>query len=297
MRKAMVEADHPQLSIRKQCELLGVNRNRLEPAPPKQWQPKPQHAEMLELIPIIHAKDPTMGARQLKRVLRRNGYHATRWTIGKMMKHLGIRAIFCRPCTSKAAPGNPKYPYLLRNRKITEADEVWAIDITYIPWSRGHVYLVAIIDWKTRAVLAWQVSNTMDVDFCLDVLCAAVSVAGKVPLIINTDQGSQFTGVEWLSAVESLGAQVSMDGRGRWVDNVLIERLWRSVKHEWVLLHEYKTIPELEALLAEWIARYNTWRPHTANGGQTPWQTYRGQSPKLEREELRQNRSATGLRR
>ena len=187
---------------------------------------------------------------------------------------------------SRTAPDHPKYPYLLRGRKITKADEVWAIDITYIPWSKGHVYLVAIIDWKARSVLVWQVSNTMDVDFCLDVLCEAVGIAGTVPTIINTDQGSQFTGVEWLSAVESVGAQVSMDGRGRWMDNVLIERLWRSVKHEWLFLQEYNTIPELEALLSERIERYNTWRPHTANGGQTPWQAYRGLQPKLEREEL-----------
>lgn len=285
MRKAMVEADHPQLSIRKQCELLGVNRNRLEPKRQTDWQPRVVYDEMLALIPMIHAKDPTMGTRQIKVVLVRNGYHATRWTIGKMMKHLGIKAIYCKPCTSKAAPEHPKYPYLLRGRAITEADEVWAIDITYIPWSKGHVYLVAMIDWKTRAVLAWRVSNTMDVDFCLDVLCEAVGVAGTFPVIINTDQGSQFTGVEWLSAVESLGVRVSMDGRGRWMDNVLIERLWRSVKHEWVLLHEYNTIPELEALLSEWIERYNTWRPHTANEGQTPLQAYRGLLPELEIEE------------
>ncbi len=203
------------------------------------------------------------------------------------MEHLGIKAIYCSLCTTQAAPENPKYPYFLRNRQITKAHEVWAIDITYIPWSRGHVYLAAIIDWKTRAVLAWRVNNTMDVDFCLDVLCEAIGVAGAVPEIINTDQGSQFTGVEWISAVEDLGARVSMDGKGRWMDNVLIERLWRSVKHEWVLLHEYNTIPELEVLLGEWIERYNTWRPHTANGGETPWQAYRGLLSKLEREEVK----------
>jgi putative transposase len=211
MRKAMVEADYPQLSVRQQCELLGVNRNRLEPKAKTDWHPGPEHEEMLALIPVIHAEDPTMGTRQSRKALARNGYLVKRWTIGKMMKHLGIKAIYCKPCTSKAAPDHPKYAYLLRGRNISEADEVWAIDITYIPWSRGHVYLVAIIDWKTRAVLAWRVSNTMDVDFCLDVLCEAVGVAGKVPAIINTDQGSQFTRVEWLSAVESLGAQVSMD--------------------------------------------------------------------------------------
>jgi putative transposase len=243
---------------------------------------------MLALIPMSHAKDPTMGTRQLKVELARNGYHATRWTIGKMMKHLGIKAIYGTPCTSKAAPEHPKSPYRLRGREIAEADEVWAIDITYIPWSRGHVYLAAMIDWKTRAVLAWRVSNTMDVDFCLGVLCEAVGVAGTSPVIINTDQGSQFTGVEWLSAAESLGVQASMDGRGRWMDNVLIERLWRSVKHAWVLLLEYNTIPEWEALLSEWMERHNTRRPHTANEGQTPWQAYRGHLPELEREEKEQ---------
>jgi len=295
MRKTMVETDHPQLSIRKQCELLDVNRNRLTPKKEASWEPSPEHTEMLELMKLAHAKDPTMGARQLRIVLERNGYVTSRWTVGKMMEYLGLKAIYCKPRTSIPEGGHPKYPYLLRGREIKQADEVWAIDITYIPWRRGHVYLTAIIDWKTRATLAWRVSNTMDVEFCLDALCEAVGIAGKAPEIINTDQGSQFTGVEWLSAVESLGARVSMDGRGRWQDNVLIERLWRSVKHEWVLLHEYNTIPELEALIAEWIERYNTWRPHTANGGQTPWQAYRGLEPSLEREELARRASPANV--
>lgn len=286
MRKAMVEKDNPQLSVRKQCELLGINRNRLIPRESQQWEPTESHAEMLELMLLIHAKDPTMGTRQLRRVLWRNGYSPSRWTVGKMMTYLGIKAIYCKPRTTVPAPDNPKYPYLLRNREITQPDEVWAIDITYIPWWRGNVYLTALIDWKTRAVLSWRVSNTMDVDFCIEALCEAVSVAGKAPQIINTDQGSQFTGVEWLSAVESLGTQVSMDGRGRWQDNVIIERLWRSVKHERVLLFAYTMVPELEASLSEWMERYNTWRPHTANEGLTPWEAYRGVKPLLEREEL-----------
>lgn len=283
MRKAMVEPDHPQLSVRKQCELLRVNRNRLIAKDRQRWQPKPGHAKMLEMIPGLYAQDPTMGARQLQRLLKRNGHKIGRWTVKRMMEYLGIKAIYCKPRTTIPAPGHPKYPYLLRDREITEPDEVWAIDITYIPWRRGQVYLTAIIDWKTRAVLAWRVSNTMDVDFCLSALVEAVSVAGKAPQIMNTDQGSQFTSVEWLSAVESLGTQVSMDGRGRWQDNVLIERLWRSVKHEWVLLHAYDTVPELERLLEEWLGRYNRWRPHTANEGQTPWEAYRGEKPQLER--------------
>jgi putative transposase len=285
MRKTMVEKDHPQLSIRAQSQLLGVNRNRLEPRKPPAWRPGPEHVEMLELIKLVHAKDPTMGARQLLRVLERNGYETSRWTVRRMMKHLGIKAIYCRPRTTVPAPNDEKRPYLLRDRKITEPDEVWATDITYIPWRRGHVYLTAVIDWKTRAILSWRVSNTMGVGFCLETLAGALDVAGKAPEIVNTDQGSQYTGAEWISAVEGMGAQVSMDGRGRWQDNVLIERFWRSVKHEWVLLHEYNTLAELETLISEWIERYNTWRPHTANGGQTPWQAYRGIAPVLEREE------------
>jgi putative transposase len=287
MRKAMVENNHPQLSIRAQCELLGVNRNRLKPKLREKWKPGPEHGEMMELIPLAHAKDPTMGARQLGRVLRRNGYEVARWTVRRMMRFLGLKAIYCRPRTSVPCADHPKYPYLVRKKKVSKPDEVWAVDITYIPWRRGHVYLIAILDWHTRAVLAWRLSNTMDVRFCLEALCEAVAVAGRVPDIINTDQGSQFTGVEWLSAVESLGARVSMDGKGRWLDNVLIERLWRSVKHEWVLLHEYQNLPELEALLGQWIDRYNRWRPHTANEGKTPWEAYRGEVPVLERDQLR----------
>lgn len=288
MRKTMVEKDHPQLSIRRQCEMLNVNRNRLQTVDRSSWVPTDREVEMMELIKIIHAKDPTFGARQLRRVLLRNGYEVTRWKVRRLMIALGLKAIYCKPRTTIPAPENPKYPYLLAEREITEADEVWATDITYIPWHKGHIYLTAILDWKTRAVLSWKLSNTMDVGFCLDALNEAVGVAGTAPQIINTDQGSQFTGVEWLSAVQSLGAAVSMDGIGRWQDNVLIERLWRSVKHEWVYLHEYETIAELEAMLAIWIDRYNQWRPHTANDGQTPWEAYRGVAPVLERDLLQE---------
>ena len=282
----MVEKDHPKLSIRKQCEMLDVNRNRLKPSAKKQWQPSARHLEMIELMKLVHAKDCTMGARQHRRVLERNGYIVTRWTVREIMKYSGIKAVYCKPRTTIPAPENKTYPYLLKDMKIMHPDEVWATDITYIPWGKGHVYLVAIIDWKTRAVLSWRVSNTMDASFCLDALSDAVKTAGRPPKILNTDQGRQFTCSDWISAVEATGAKVSMDGKGRWMDNVLIERLWRSVKHEWVLLHEYETIPELELLISEWIDRYNMWRPHTANGGKTPWQAYRGVLPVLERDSL-----------
>lgn len=280
----MVEKDHPQLSIRQQCEILDVNRNRLESKSKQQWKPGNIHLEMIELLKLAHGKDCTMGARQLRRILKRNGYLTSRWTVREMMKSAGLKAVYCKPRTTMPAPENEKYPYLLKDIDITQPDEVWATDITYIPWNKGHVYLTAIIDWKTRAVLSWKLSNTMDVGFCLEALSEAVETAGKSPGILNTDQGSQFTCSEWISAVEGIGAKVSMDGKGRWVDNVLIERLWRSVKHEWVLLHEYETLPELEQLLGEWIDRYNRWRPHTANDGETPWQAYRDEAPELERD-------------
>lgn len=280
----MVEKDHPQLSVRAQCQLLAVNRNRLEPPPEREWAPESDQQEMADLMRLIHAKDPTMGARQMRRVLERNGYALSRWSVRRMMRHLGLRAIYRRPRTSVPSPEAPKYPYLLREHQVADPDEVWATDITYIPWARGHVYLIVILDWRSRAVLAWSLSNTMDTAFCLDALCRAVLVAGCTPRILNTDQGSQFTGAEWLSAVESLGTAVSMDGKGRWQDNVFVERFWRSVKHEWILLHEYNTLPELEALVAVWIERYNTWRPHSSLDGQTPWQVYRGVPPLLERE-------------
>ena len=296
MRKNMVEKDHPQLSIRRQCELLGVNRNRLETSQRGTWEPTDQHLEMIELMKLAHGKDPTMGARQLRRVLLRNGYETSRWTVRQMMKYAKIEAIYCKPQTTRPAPENPKYPYLLRDRNITEPDEVWATDITYIPWQRGYVYLTAIIDWNTRAVLSWNLSNTMDVSFCLEALSEAVEVAGKAPAILNTDQGCQFTCKEWIAAVEGMGTRVSMDGKGCWKDNVLIERLWRSIKHEWVLLHEYDTIPELERLLGEWIDRYNHWRPHTANDGQTPWEAYRGEAPKLEIDILRRRGGGQNIR-
>jgi putative transposase len=287
MRKTMVEKDHPQLSIRQQCELLEVNRNRLEVKPRKpSWEPAPEDFETMELMRLIHAKDPTFGTRRMRQVLLRNGYRETRWKVRQMMRYLGLKAIFGKPRTTIAAADHPKYPYLLRDIEVTLPDEVWATDITYIPWNRGFVYLTCVMDWKTRAILSWKLSNTMDVSFCLDALGEAVASAGCAPQIFNTDQGSQFTGVEWLSAVESLGATVSMDGKGRWQDNVLIERFWRSVKHEWILLHDCETLPELEALLAEWIERYNQWRPHTANDGQTPWEAYRGSAPVLERDQM-----------
>lgn len=282
----MVEGDHPQLSVRAQCLLLGVNRNRLVGKPRAKWKPEAEHFEMMELMKLAHRKDPTMGTRRLRKILLRNGYPVARWTVRQMMRFLGLRAIYRRPRTSVPCPEHPKYPYLVDKKQVNKPDQVWATDITYIPWSKGHVYLVAILDWHTRAVLGWRLSNTMDVRFCLDALGDAISVAGCVPEILNTDQGSQFTSVEWLSAVESLEIRVSMDGKGCWQDNVLIERLWRSVKHEWVLLHEYNTLPELEALLGEWIERYNHWRPHTANDGKTPWEVYRGEPPELERDEL-----------
>jgi putative transposase len=191
------------------------------------------------------------------------------------MKAMGLEAIYRRPRTSQPASGAQIYPYLLRDRKVAVADEVWRADVTYIPMARGFACLVAIMDWKSRAVLCWKLSNTLDDSFCVAALREALKTTGKAPAIFNTDQGCQFTSQAWISTVEGSGARVSMDGKGRWMDNVFIERLWPAVKHEGVYLWAYENLHELEAALARRFHDYNHWKPHQTPGGKTPWEDYR----------------------
>ena len=212
--------------------------------------------------------------------LMREGYPVSRRRAGRLMEHMGLEAIYRKPRTSVPRPGAQKYPYLLRGRLVAMADEVWCADITYIPMSRGFAYLVAVMDWRTRAVLSWKLSNTMDGRFCVEAFEQALRVAGKAPEIFNTDQGSQFTSEAWIRALESAGVRVSMDGKGRWMDNVFIERLWRSVKHEGVYLWAPESVHELERLLARWFEDYNRLKPHQALGGLTPWECYRPKANK-----------------
>jgi putative transposase len=272
-RAELVDKTHPKLSVREQCHLLGVCRSSLSYRPVRE---SPEDVRLMRILDEIYMKDPCVGSRRLPEVLDRDyGIRANRKRIQRLRRKMGIETIWCRQRrTSVPDNGHRKYPYLLRGRKVESADEVWCADITYIPMQQGHAYLCAVMDWHSRKVLGWAVSNTMDGSLSETALAAAVEVCGRLPEIFNTDQGSQFTSAEWTSRIEGLGVAVSMDGKGRWMDNVFIERLWRSLKYEDVYLKGYSTIGELEEGVGAWFERYNMWRPHQSLGNQTPAQVY-----------------------
>mgnify|MGYP000542161867 FL=1 len=272
-RSELVEKNHPELSVRKQCALLGVMRSVYYYKPMKQSEEERALARALDKIYMI---DPCMGSRRLVTKLNEGyGIGSNRKQVQRVRREMGIETIWCKPKrTSVPDNGHRKYPYLLRERKISEADEVWCTDITYIPMPKGHAYLCAVMDWHTRYVLGWAVSNTMDGALTSEALENAVKRSQKLPEILNTDQGSQFTSPEWIGKLESLGIKVSMDGKGRWMDNVFIERLWRTLKYEDVYLKEYGTVWELRQGLGDWFKRYNTWRTHQALGNRTPEKAY-----------------------
>ena len=267
MRKAMVELTHPQLSVRKQCALLDVNRNRLTSPAPKISD---EDQRIMELLDRIHTAAPCFGSRRMRAVLRRDhGMHVGRRRVARLMRLAGIRPSYPRPRTSMPGKGHKVYPYLLRDIAVTEPDQVWCSDITYIPLGRGFCYLAAVMDWHTREVLGWAVSATMDVRLCLDALEMAFA-SGRRPGIFNTDQGSQYTCREWIARLECEGIRISMDGKGRWVDNVRIERPWRSVKYEDVYLRSYESPRAVALGLRTWFKRYNNYRPHSALNYTTP---------------------------
>jgi putative transposase len=271
----MIDRDSTQLSVRTQCELLKINRNRL--APPK-VRCSPEDLKVCRQIDKIHLEAPSFGSRNIRKILEvEYGRKISRDRVRRLMRQMGIRAIYQRPRTSLPGQGEEHqvFPYLLREREVKQPDEVWCTDITYLPMGRSFAYLVAVMDWHSRAVLSWKLSNTMDTRFCLEALNEAVQSAGKVPEIFNTDQGSQFTSRPWRQRLQELGVKISMDGKGRWMDNVFIERLWRSVKYEEVYLREYQDLHELERCLGRWFERYNHWRPHQGLNEQRPWEIYR----------------------
>ena len=281
-RKIMVERGGSQLSIRRQCQLLAVNRNRLGATPPG---PRAEDMETCRLIDEIHLRAPAFGARKIRDLLEaEHGIRLSRGKVGRLMKLMGIAAIYRKPRTSLPGEGDEHkvYPYLLGERVVGAPDEVWCTDITYIPMGGSYAYLVAVMDWYSRAVLSWKLSNTMDVGFCLEAFDVAVANTGRVPEIFNTDQGSQFTSAAWRERLESQGVRLSMDGKGRWVDNVFIERLWRSVKYEEVYLRDYADLHELERSLGRWFGDYNHWRPHDALEGRRPWEIYRPEEQRQE---------------
>lgn len=270
-RRAMV-ADTPRVSMRRQCELLAVCRSSLY------YQPKPTSPEELALmrrIDSLHLEFPFYGSRKLTRCLKDEGKDVNRKHIQRLMRVMGIEAVAPKPDTSRAAPEHPKYPYLLRNVSVCRVNQVWCADVTYIPMAEGFAYLVAIMDWYSRRILAWRLSNTMDPAFCVDALKEALA-SFAAPEVFNTDQGSQFTASDFTDVLREHDVKISMDGKGRYMDNIFIERLWRSVKHEEVYLHAYDDVGEARRGIGSYLNFYNFERPHQALGYQTPDAFYRG---------------------
>lgn len=265
----LVESGHRSLSIRRQCELLGLGRSSFY------YQPVGESEENLGLMRRIdeqHLRTPFFGVGEMTAWLRRAGEQVNPKRIRRLMRLMGIEAIYPKPHTSRRHPEHKIYPYLLRDVEITRADQVWASDITYVPMHRGFMYLVAIMDWFSRYVVAWRLSNSLDVGFCVECLEEALST-GR-PEIFNTDQGSQFTSSAFTGRLEECGVAISMDGRGRVLDNVFIERLWRTVKYEEIYLKEYESGWALEAGLTDYFAFYRHQRPHSSLGYRTPGEVY-----------------------
>ena len=275
----MIEKDHPKLSLRNQCELLGINRNRLRKTPTKLSE---EDLKIMKDLDIIYTKWPFLGQRKLRLELIDQGWKIGRKRVRRLMKIMGIEALVPKPSLSAPNKKHKVYPYLLRDLKVTEVDQVWCADITYIPMEKGHAYLVAIMDWKSRAVLSWELSNTMNSSFCVRALKHAMKATGRKPKIFNTDQGSQFTGADWIGELKANDIRISMDGKGRWMDNVFIERLWRSLKYEQIRLYSYATVGELRGQIASWMNYYNHERKHQHLDYTTPWANYSPTQEQLE---------------
>ncbi|MBW4093736.1 MAG: IS3 family transposase [Proteobacteria bacterium] len=268
-RKAMIDRGHA-LPLARQAELLMLSRSSLY------YAPRPVSAADLAImrrIDALHLDYPFAGSRMLRDLLRGEGVVTGRERVAAMMRRMGIEALYRRPNTSKPAPGHKIYPYLLRGLAVKRPSQVWAMDITYIPMARGFVYLAAVVDWFSRRILAWRLSITMEVDFCLDAVEEALARHGR-PEIFNTDQGSQFTSAAFTGLLTENGIQISMDGRGSWRDNVFVERLWRSVKYEEVYLRAYDSVGEARASLGRYLDFYNRRRPHSSLDARTPEQAY-----------------------
>lgn len=269
-RKEKVEAEHPRLSITRQCGLLSISRSSFY------YEVKgesPLNLELMRLIDEQFLEDPSAGARQMVRYLRQKKHRVNRKRVQRLMRKMGLEAIYQRPRTSKPHPEHKVYPYLLSGVDITEPNQVWCADVTYIPMRRGFLYLVAIMDWASRKVLSWRLSNTLEASFCVDALNEALAKYGS-PGIFNTDQGSQFTSFEFTGALKEAGVKISMDGKGRWMDNVMIERLWRTLKYGCVYLSAWETGSEAREGIGRWFERYNGRRPHSSLDGRTPDEAY-----------------------
>ena len=270
-RRALIDRGAPSPSVRRQCVLLGVARSSVyRPLRPA----NDNDLALMRRIDELYTAWPFLGSRRMTALLRAEGQRVNRKRVQRLMRQMGIAALGPKPRTTKPGPGHKIFPYLLRDLVIERPNHVWAADITYVPIGRGFLYMVAILDWASRAVLAWRLSNTMDVGFCLAALEEALARFGK-PEIFNTDQGSQFTSEDFTGMLAAAGIRISMDGRGRWIDNVFIERLWRSLKYEDIYLKGYVDGREARAGIGEWLTFYNHRRPHQALANRTPMTVWR----------------------
>ncbi len=269
-RKRLVRRSYKGLSLKRQCQALNISRSSFY------YQTRPTSDDSLQLMKRmdeIFMLYPFYGSRQMVNHLCRENIIVGRHRVRRLMRIMGLQTIYRRPRTSIPHPENKVYPYLLRKLPITRANHVWCADITYIPMQKGFLYLVAVMDWATRHVLSWRLSNTMDADFCVDALKDAIELYGP-PQIFNTDQGSQFTSQSFTSTLSNAGIKISMDGRGRYLDNIFIERLWRSLKYEAIYLTEMTDGFKARRVITGWMDFYNTIRPHSSLDGQTPNQAY-----------------------
>ncbi len=269
-KRSLIRLDHPDLSISQQCRLVKLSRSAFYYTP---VGIDVATLVLMKTIDRVFTKYPFFGSRQIAAYLRRDGIVAGRHRIRRLMAKMGLEAIYKRPRTSQPHPQHPVYPYLLRGMAIDRPNQVWCADITFIPVKRGFLYLVAIMDWATRKVLSWRLSNTMHADFCVEALKEAIARFGQ-PEIMNTDQGSQFTGSAWITTLTEAGVRISMDGRGRCMDNIFIERLWRSLKQEAVYLEEIADGFQARRVIGKWMAFYNTERPHSSLERKTPKEAY-----------------------
>jgi putative transposase len=268
----MIDPNHPRLSIVGQCGLVKIARSSFY------YTGKGESSLNLALMRVIDEQfmeTPWYGSRQMARCLRRREYSVGRKRIRRLMRKMGLAAIYQAPKTSQPHPEHRIYPYLLRGVTIDRPNQVWCADICYIPMHRGFLYLVAIMDWASRKVLAWRLSNTIDAGFCVEALEEALAHYGT-PEIFNTDQGGQFTSLEFTQVLKKAGVRISMDGKGRWMDNVFIERLWRSLKYECVYLRDFEAGSEARQEIGTWFTYYDEDRPHSALGDRTPAEAYHG---------------------
>jgi putative transposase len=270
LKRPLVEPEHPHLSIRRQCELLGLSRSTYYLGPATASE---EDLRLMRLIDQQFLRTPFYGSRRMTVFLERSGETVNRKRVRRLMAVMGLEPLFPRPRTTTAASGTPVYPYLLRDRELNHPDEVWSSDITYVPMRHGFMYLTAVIDWYSRYVLSWRLSNTLDGDFCVEALDEALA-RGR-PEIFNTDLGSQFTSREYTGRLEAVGIAVSRDGRGRALDDVFVERLWRSVKYEDIYIKDYEGVYDLELGLTAYFRFYDEDRPHQSLGYRTPGEVYR----------------------